>query len=1082
MSTHNIAAAEAFIARALSMVGKAKEQAVRDNLTSHLRLVFPDKKWWVEEHIAVCERKLRYSVSAHNKQGFVDNLVGCTVIEYEPDITVPGVRDHGEQQVREYCAGLLQDGVKQDLVIGVLSDTVRWRAYAVTGFHATTGTAGTATIDADSITLGLIEELTLTASDAPNAQLLVKFLRTYLGRQGSRRLSAENIADDLGLQSKFFQANDAKLRAVVRAQLAARPRYAAVLTQLWQRFVGFVSASKDPVAFDPDSYAAELYVLTLAKLVLANVLSGKALASDDSELANILDGQYFEQHHIRNLVEYDYFGWLNEPGAVDPLLPIARQIQADVSAYDYRSPPAGDLFGRFLLQLPSAQQRILLGQQWTPSWLAEKMVRWVTANLPVGVPPQLLDMCCGSGTMVVAALRQQSALLDKQSVSARVRYERLCAVVTGFDIDPLAVMLAKASWLLAVRDALEPLTDIESVFIPIYNADSLMRVTGVSDAIDSELKAGRVVLEFADKTVQLPAFLVGPDFERHFDALLDASYPFALALAESGAVAASEDVVDIVERCELTTGAGLGVERAEAVHTFTAQFIDTVRQLQVERRNGIWAFVLKNSYRPALVAGKFNGLVSNPPWMSLSRLADNPYAVFLKKKASEFAVSPRASSAHHTELATVFLLHAVERYLADGAACACIVPETVLNGTHQVNFRKGRFLTASRPVPLEVNAIWHVDDSAFDTNRAVVLCGHRTPDAEPLEGAIPGLSIGPAVDEPVAFQVTKTAGQLIWSEFKPEYLPTGAADSRFRQGADVFPRRLWFHRLDPAGGGAYRVHRLEKSDPKYYLVSDEKKADARNFVAPAKRVLSRYFQQALLSKHLAAFRVCEPDQLLLPIKRLAGGGWAALKDNEIDRDADFKAVTRACLKRFAAVQGLPATAEAVLSYVNSPRGKLLQQGFNAADILVVYGAGGAELCAGLVRSPSTRLIIDQTLYWARVNNETEAFYLLGMLNSYQVNAAIKPFQPRGKMTERHIHKLPLIFIPRFDPADGCHLAVAEATQVLQAEFDVRGSEIAPDLAPRSALPVRRRKVREFVQSLDAYEAYLHACESVLESA
>ena len=609
-----------------------------------------------------------------------------------------------------------------------------------------------------------------------------------------------------------------------------------------------------------------------------------------------------------------------------------------------------------------------------------------------------------------------------------------------------------------------------------------MRVTGVSDAIDIGLKTGRVMLEFADKTVQLPAFLVGPDFERRFDALLDEAYPFALSLAASGTVAAPEDVADIVERCELTTVDGLGVEQADAAHSFTAQFIDTVRQLQVERRNGIWAFVLKNSYRPALVAGKFNGLVSNPPWMSLSRLADNPYAAFLKKKANEFAVSPSANSAHHTELATVFLLHAVERYLADGAACACIVPETVLNGTHQVNFRKGKFLTASRSVPLALNAIWSVDDSAFDTNRAVVLCGHRTADAEPLDGAIPGFRVGPVADEPAAFQVTKTAGQLIWSEVTPEYRPTGETDARFKQGADVFPRRLWFHRLDPAGGSAYRVHRLEKGDPKYYLVSDEKKADAQSFVVPAKRVLSRYFQEALLSKHLAAFHVCEPDQLLLPVKRLAGGAWVALKDNEIDRDADYRSVMRACLRRFATVQGLPATAEAVLSYVSTPRGKLLAQGFNAADILVVYGAGGAELCAGLIRNPSTRLIIDQTLYWARVNNETEALYLLGMLNSHQVNAAIKPFQPKGKLTERHIHKLPLLFIPRFDSMDGCHLAVAEATQAMQAEFDARRSEIATDLSPGSALPVRRRKVREFVQSLSAYDAYLHACESVLESA
>jgi hypothetical protein len=76
----------------------------------------------------------------------------------------------------------------------------------------------------------------------------------------------------------------------------------------------------------------------------------------------------------------------------------------------------------------------------------------------------------------------------------------------------------------------------------------------------------------------------------------------------------------------------------------------------------------------------------------------------------------------------------------------------------------------------------------------------------------------------------------------------------------------------------------------------------------------------------------------------------------------------------------------------------MPQSFSATDILVVYGAGGSDLCAGLVRCPSPHLIIDQTLYWARVFSEGEAFFLLGRLNSEQVNKAIRPFQASGLLT------------------------------------------------------------------------------------
>ena len=965
MPTENLFAAEQFISDALRIVGTHNEQAVRDNLTSHLRAIFPDNEWWVQEHISVCEKGLKYSTAARDKQGFVDNLVGCTAIEYESNLAKIAVRAHGLEQVREYCAGLLQENIQQELVVGVLSDTLRWEAYGVAAFAWSVGADGKSTVDASTVVLREIDRLEIKAGDIANAQQLVRFLRAHVERQGSRRLSAETIAVDLGLESKFYDSSHALILSVVSDQLKARPDYAEVLRSLWQKFVGFVSGSKNPVEFDPASYAAELYVLTLAKLVLANVLNGKASASDDDELRAILNGEFFEQLHLKNLVEYDYFGWLNEAGAIEPLLPIARKMQADVSAYDFRSPPAGDLFGRLLLQLPSVKQRILLGQQWTPSWLAEKIVHWVLTHLPPGTDPLLLDMCCGSGTMVVEALKQRKESLAA-ALTPQERYERLRSTIAGFDIDPLAVMLAKASWLLAVRDVLQPLTEVESIIIPVYNADSLMLVTGISDSIDEGLKRGSVRLEFADQSVSLPAFLVGPGFQRQFDLLLDRSYPFAMELAKTGEFPSGADIDDILDVSELTASHGLEPSQAALVYRFATEFVGTIRQLQIERRNGIWGFILKNSYRPALVAGQFNGLVSNPPWMALSRLADNPYAEFLRKKAKELAVTPSGSSAPHTELATVFLLHAVERFLCEGAAYACIVPETTLNGSHQENFRKGRFLTSTkRSVSMAIDEIWRVDQAAFDTNKSIVLCGHRTPDAEAPDGAIPGVRTSPTVDAPVVFQVINAARHLIWTERESDYFPKGHPDSRFQQGADVFPRRLWFHAIVPSAKGTYRVSRIEQGSAFYYLVSDEKKAEVQSFKVPQKNIRTRYFQEVLISKHLAPFHVSAPGRALLPLKRSASGAWTALKSTEIARDPDLLAVMHACLEKFKAAQGLPETTEAVLSYVTSVRNKLEHQRFSTSYTLIVYGAGGSDLCAGLVHGPNPNLIVDQTPYAAR---------------------------------------------------------------------------------------------------------------------
>ena len=177
---------------------------------------------------------------------------------------------------------------------------------------------------------------------------------------------------------------------------------------------------------------------------------------------------------------------------------------------------------------------------------------------------------------------------------------------------------------------------------------------------------------------------------------------------------------------------------------------------------------------------------------------------------------------------------------------------------------------------------------------------------------------------------------------------------------------------------------------------------------------------------------------------------------------------------------ITALTGSVLGEIQHPREKLTPQSFSVTSSIVVYGAGGSDLCAGLVRNPNSQLIIDQTLYWAQIANEDEAFFLLGMLNSEQVNSAIGPFQASGLQTERHIHKLPFLFIPRFDPVDPNHAALVAGTKALQAEFDTRQPEIAGYLVPQKALAPRRRKVRDFVKLLSSYETYNDACEAVLQ--
>src|SRR3546814_6407048 len=59
--------------------------------------------------------------------------------------------------------------------------------------------------------------------------------------------------------------------------------------------------------FRTTAYVDEAYVTLLARLLSANVLTGKAVLSTDDELKTILNGEFFcNNFQLENVVEQDY--------------------------------------------------------------------------------------------------------------------------------------------------------------------------------------------------------------------------------------------------------------------------------------------------------------------------------------------------------------------------------------------------------------------------------------------------------------------------------------------------------------------------------------------------------------------------------------------------------------------------------------------------------------------------------------------------------------------------------------------------------------------------------------------------------
>lgn len=1072
-----VSSAVGFIQSALKVIAGGKnEDVIRHNFTSYLRQIFPDTPSWVERHIKGGEAAVRFAKGGKTRIGFVDNLVDLTAIEYESDLTIRNKFEIGLGQVKDYCASLLNQGHNSELVLGVLSDTIRWRAYRIGSLSVPpVGIYGR-----EHIELEEIESIDLSSANDVAAKTLIGFLDRYLGRLGSRPLNADSIAKDLGFESNFCAEYIERLRAIVTTATVARPAYAELVATLWGRLVGYLADRTATDGFDKGTYADEIYILTLAKLTIANVIERKALLSDDAELRTILQGEYFGSRGLVNLVEYDYFGWINEGSSLDALLPVARALQDDLRAYDFTRIPSEDIFGQMMAQLARRSKRLLLGQEWTPNWLAYLIVDHVLSKLPEGEAPQLVDMCCGSGAMIVEAVkitknRVEMAMADE---SQERKLQLLTQVITGFDIDPLAVMLSKISWVLAAREWLEPFGNY-SITIPVYHADSLFAVTPLSN-IEDEQGQEFYKLRIADAEIQLPRFLISPEFQPAFDAMLDFGYEVAIS-ERTSALRLNESLIDgaidgALRKATIEADEG----QRQASRSFLSEITLAVNKLHREGRNGIWIFILRNSYRPGLVAGQFNGLVSNPPWLALSRIGDNPYQAVLRRKAEQFGIKPPGPSFLHIEMATIFLLHAVDRYLRPGAVAGCITPDSVLNGYHQNPFRTADYQIAPSPVSFALDGIWRIQEDTFK-NKAIVLFGRKDQQRPGEPNPIPGAYAEETSLTPLTFYRNEQGRRTAWSE---QELGTGATGffvpANFRQGIDAMPRTLFFHDLMPApSSGGMRQWRVKpidvSSSPLAFVIKDAKKC--RDFRIRQGVLPDDLFFDVLTSNLLTPFEIVSTLKALLPIRKGAGRVWEPLDATTI------AAKGAAVVSAFSQIStALGERRLGVIWETIDTRDKLSQQVIQPGGYLVFTGTSGGIVCSAFKETilfDLNKLIVDQTLNWARVETEDEAIYLTGLFNSEAINEVIMDFQPAGAFGKRHIHSLPFGVTPPYDEAQEAHQQVVVRTKQLLEEYEAEkasDTELTAMLDPNTSTLARRRKViKNKLKVLPSYQAYAEAC-------
>jgi hypothetical protein len=941
----------------------------------------------------------------------IDIEVGSCLIEVKRDLGAGTVLADATEQLADYLAD--RQAETGSRYVGILTDGADWRCFSLPG-------AGEAGPPREVSALKL-------SPTRPDTEAFLVWLDGVLATAQDVPATPREIERRLGAGSSAHALDRATL-----LDLFARHRdHPAVVMKrrLWARLLTTALGTQFE---DNDGLFVEHTYLVNTAEIIAHALVGFDLEAIAPK--SLLSGSKFEESGIAGVVEADFFDWVaHVPGGE----PFVRSLARRVGRFRWQE-VGGDVLKVLYESVITAPARKRLGEYYTPDWLAERIV---TTAIERPLETRALDPACGSGTFLFHAARRYLDAASAAGLSLEESLSGLTRHVIGMDLHPVAVTLARVTYLLAIGRDLLTHPDRGPIQVPVYLGDAVQWRREAAELFAS----GNLVVETDDQQ----ALFTAADL-RFPDALLEDPGRFNQLVEAMTKRASSRKPGSKVPSLS-------GVYQQFAVPAAARETLDetfrTLCQLHDEGRDHIWSYYVRNLARPwwlALPQNRVDALVGNPPWLAYRFMTERMQKTF-RDYSEERGLWQGAKVATHQDLSGLFLVRAVERYLKVGGRFAFVTPNAAVDRGQFEGLRTGRYQhRGSTYLTVAFDPAWDLRRIRphFFPRGAAVLFGTRADEPRPLptevvfwEGRVPEQN---ATWDAVKGRLTQSPGT---ARIVDEDAVSPWAE-RFRNGATIFPRFLFFVTRQAAGPlgkakGRTAVRSLQRAN-------DKKPWKDRPALEGV--VETEFLRPVLLGESVLPFRIAETFEAVLPRD----------KDGLMDGQSD----------RLDAYEGLAAwwrAAEAIweehrssdrltlieqLDYHNK-----LEQQFPIQPERIVYTASGMHLAAARVND--RRAVIEHGLYWATAASAAEAQYLCAVLNTATFTELVRPLMSYGK-DERHFDKnLWQLPVPLYDAANDLHTRLSARGAELEAAVAGLG------LATGKHFAAVRRAVRAFIATSDA---------------
>jgi len=436
--------------------------------------------------------------------------------------------------------------------------------------------------------------------------------------------------------------------------------------------------STDKINYSYLIFAIQTYFSLLIKVLSLNILAylkgntyieklcfhTENVEKLKEDFVDIEEGGAFRRLGISNFLEGDFFSWYLYLWD-DDISVLLQTLTEAFESYDYsiillERDTAKDLLKNLYYELLPTTLRKNLGEFYTPDWLAEFLIEDLQPQMEDTL---FLDPTCGSGTFLVMLIKKKISYYG-----SRVSSEELLKVVTssvrGYDLNPLAVICARANYIIALGELLSECE--ESVEIPVYLCDAMLTILeGYEERTDC------YIIPTKAETFILPKKLVDI---KEVNNVLD-------MVSDSIHRGCSVELFEIQLKKRLPE---LNQNLSEKDYQILINFYIQMKALNEKELDGIWANVIKNAFAPVFQE-KVDYVIGNPPWIDWQNLPEN-YRESIQKYWYDYRVFDHKGQkaqlgSAHDDISVLMTYVIMDNFLKTKAKLAFVINQNLLQAS-----------------------------------------------------------------------------------------------------------------------------------------------------------------------------------------------------------------------------------------------------------------------------------------------------------------------------------------------------------------------------------------------------------------